>query len=123
MALFVNASSTVARLAGAATLSMALIMSASASAQSTPSNAELLDDFNFFVNTANVELALANARALLDRGLTPEEFLGVVEDSAQLESRFEAAYLRALRYEELDDLAAELYELYEQGRRAIAGHR
>ncbi len=118
MALFVNASSTVARLAGAATLSMALIMSASASAQSTPSNAELLDDFNFFVNTANVELALANARALLDRGLTPEEFLGVVEDSAQLESRFEAAYLRALRYEELDDLAAELYELYEQGRRA-----
>lgn len=118
MALFVNASSTVARLAGAATVSVALLLNASASAQSAPSNAQLLDDFNFFVNTANVELAAANARALLDRGLTPEEFLGVVEDSAQLESRFEAAYLRALRYQELEDLAAELHELYEEGRRA-----
>ncbi|MFI4853375.1 MAG: HEAT repeat domain-containing protein [Phycisphaerales bacterium JB065] len=118
MALFVNASSTVARLAGVATLSMALLMNASASAQSGPSNAELLDDFNFFVNTANIELALANARALIDRGLSPEEFLGVVEDSAQLESRFEAAYLRALRYQELEGVAAELYNLYEEGRRA-----
>lgn len=118
MALFVNASSTVARLAGAATLSMVLLTNASASAQNAPSNAELLDDFNFFVNTANVELALANARALLDRGLTAEEFLGVVEDSAQLESRFEAAYLRALRYQELEGIAAELYSLYEEGRRA-----
>lgn len=118
MALFVNASSTVARLAGAATVTVALLLNASASAQSAPSNAELLDDFNFFVNTANVELAEANARALLDRGLTPEEFLGVVEDSAQLESRFENAYLRALRYQELEDLAAELYNLYEEGRRA-----
>lgn len=118
MALFVNASSTVARLAGAATLSMALLMNATASAQSGPSNAELLDDFNFFVNTANIELALANARALIDRGLSPEEFLGVVEDSAQLESRFEAAYLRALRYQELEGVAAELYNLYEEGRRA-----
>ncbi len=118
MALFVNASSTVARLAGAATLSMVLLTNAAASAQNAPSNAELLDDFNFFVNTANVELALANARALLDRGLTAEEFLGVVEDSAQLESRFEAAYLRALRYQELEGIAAELYSLYEEGRRA-----
>jgi hypothetical protein len=105
-------------MAGAATLSVALLMNASASAQNAPSNAQLLDDFNFFVNTANIELAMANARALLDRGLTPEEFLGVVEDSAQLESRFEAAYLRALRFQELEGLAADLYNLYEEGRRA-----
>lgn len=118
MALFVNASSTVARLAGAATLTAAMLLNAPAFAQSGPSNAELLDDFNFFVNTANIELALANARALLDRGLSPEEFLGVVEDSAQLESRFENAYLRALRYPELEGIAAQLYGLYEDGRRA-----
>jgi len=118
VALFVNASSTVARLAGAATLTAAMLLSAPAFAQSAPSSTELLDDFNFFVNTANIDLALANANALLARGLTPEEFLGVVEDSPQLESRFENAYLRALRFGELEGVAAQLYNLYEEGRRA-----
>jgi len=82
-----------------------------------PTPAQLLEDFNFYVNTANTTMAEANARALLDRGLTPGEFLGLVEDSPRMSDRFDQAYRRALLVPELEGLAADLYRLYIQGRR------
>ncbi len=84
-------------------------------AQPAPSAEQLLEDFNHYVAVANIEMAEANARALLDMGMDPLEFLGVVEDSATLEKRFDMAYRRALVNPDLEALAAELYGLYIDG--------
>lgn len=80
---------------------------------------ELLQDFNHFVFIMQPELAEANARALLDLGLEPVEFVGLVEDSGELQ-RFDEAYRRALRVPALEPVAAELWGLYESGKRARA---
>lgn len=84
------------------------------------SNDELIQGFNHFVFIDNVELAESYARALLDRDLSGEEFLGLIEESARVERRFEAAYRRAMASERLEDEAAALFGLYESGRRARA---
>lgn len=85
-------------------------------ASSDVSPTKLLDDFNFYVNTANVEMAEACAKALLERGLTPPEFVGVVEDSPSTAMRFDQAYRKALLIPRLEGLAAQLWELYRDGR-------
>lgn len=81
---------------------------------------ELLEDFVFYVNVARFDLATANARALLDSGVTPTELVAVVEDEVGLAERFEASYLRALRFVEVEPLAAELWGFYEEGLRERA---
>ncbi len=85
-----------------------------------PSPQQLLEDFNHYVLIDRNELAAANARALLDRNLSPERFLGLVEDSPTMQQRFNQAYRRALLRPELEPLAAELYALYQEGRRERA---
>lgn len=86
-------------------------------AASEASPAQLLEDFIFYVNTANIELALANANALIAKNMTTLEFLGTVEDSPTMKERFDLAYRRALVMPGLEDAAAQLYKLYEGGRR------
>lgn len=81
---------------------------------------QLLEDFIHYVFTANVTMAEATAQALLDRGVAPSRFVGVIEDSPTRQERFEQAYLRALRWPELEGYAARLNELYEGGKREKA---
>ncbi|HBS29177.1 MAG TPA: hypothetical protein DEB06_06925 [Phycisphaerales bacterium] len=99
-----------------------LLAAVPASAQGTTqaSELQLIEDFIFYVNIANPELAKANAQALLDRGVDPKRFLALVEDSATLEDRFDRAYRRALMFTDLEDISARLYRLYEDGRLARA---
>lgn len=92
----------------------------SARAQGDVSDQQLLEDFIFYVNTANLAMAEATATALLDRDLGPARFVGLVEDSATMEDRFEQAYLRGLRFSRLEGLSARLWGQYEAGRRQRA---
>lgn len=85
-----------------------------------PTDAQLLEDFNHYVTIANVEMAKASAQALLDRDIAPATFVGMVEDSVTLQERFDRAYRRAIVNPDLEGLAARLYGLYEEGRRARA---
>lgn len=85
--------------------------------------AQLLDDYVFYVNTANIELANANALALInlyDRDGGPEAFVGLIEDTPRMQDRFDGAYRRAIRFAELEPVAAQLFNLYDAGRRARA---
>jgi CheY-like chemotaxis protein len=85
-----------------------------------PTPAELLNDFTYYVNIARFDLAEANARALLDSGLTPREFVTLVEEEVGMADRFDSAYRRALRFPAIEDEAADLWNFYEEGQRARA---
>ncbi len=87
---------------------------AQAPAQQT--DAQLVEDFNHYVTIANIEMAKASAQALIDRGMAPATFVGIVEDSATMQERFERAYRRAILMPDLEALAGRLYGLYEEGR-------
>jgi len=80
----------------------------------------LLEDFSHYVIIANDDLAMANARAILDLSMAPADFLAVVEDDPRLKDRFEQTYRKALLRPGLQGVAAELFELYELGRRSRA---
>ncbi|MGD9691813.1 MAG: hypothetical protein AB7R63_07305 [Phycisphaerales bacterium] len=82
---------------------------------SNATNEQLLTDFIHYVKIDQKELAAANARALLDRGLSAEQFLGLVEDSPQASQRFDEAIRQALRDPALEGLAAELFGRFRQG--------
>ena len=78
------------------------------------SPSELLEDFVFYVNVARFDLAVANARAILGSEITPLEFATLVEREIGLADRFEQAYLRALRFDQVEGVAADLWGLYEE---------
>ncbi len=78
-------------------------------------NQQLLTDFIHYVKIDQKELAASYGRALLERGLSPEEFLGLVEDSPQATQRFDEAVRQALRDPALEALAAELFGQFRQG--------
>lgn len=80
----------------------------------------LLEDFAFYVNIANTELAKANAEALIKKIADARKMLALVEDSANMQSRFDEAYRRAMLNPDLEPYAAALWQLYEEGRRARA---
>lgn len=84
------------------------------------SNEQLLEDYIHFVLIRNDELALSYANALLDRGISPREFVGLVEDSPTTTQRFEKATRLAILSGELEQIAAMLDTLYEEGRLAQA---
>jgi len=81
-----------------------------------PTAQQLLSDFNHYVLIRNDELALANARALLDRGMEPTEFVALIEDAGREAERFEDAIRRAMVVPALDDAAGELFKMFEQGK-------
>ena len=107
-------------------LSVALLValaggaSAPASAQGAASRTDqearqLLDDFAHFVYIRNDDLAAAYAQAILDLGLTPMEFVAVVEDDPRLRERFEETARRALVIDAVEPAAAQLRTLFEEG--------
>lgn len=82
-----------------------------------PTNSELLDDFRHYVITRQDQLAEASGAALLSRGLTPEEFVGLVEDSRFGLEGFENAIRKGLFIDQVESIAAQLEQLYQQGRK------
>lgn len=74
----------------------------------------LLRDFIHYARIDQRDLARSNAQALLDRGLDPQDILALVEDSGEVQ-RFEETVLRAQRVPQLEDVAARLLRMYEQG--------
>ncbi len=109
------------RAATAALLSLA-VSGAAIAQQDAPakSDQELLEDFIHFVQIARLDAAEAYARELIDRQVDPRQFIGMVEDSATMSERFQTAVGRAMRFAELEGVAAELEKLYEAGRLARA---
>ncbi len=76
----------------------------------------LLNDFLHFVLIRNDELAESYANAILKRGLTPIDFVGLVEDSPRAAQRFDDAVRKAMVVGSLEGVAAELNNLFNQGR-------
>jgi len=76
----------------------------------------LLNDFIHYVLIRNDELAESYANAILKRGLTPVEFVGLVEDSPRASQRFDDAVRKAMVVGSLEGVAAELNNLFNQGR-------
>ncbi len=97
-----------------------LVLALSARGQDASTINQLLEDFIFYTNTANPELAAANGNALLEAGVAPKDFVGLIEDTPAMADRFEKAYRKALRYPELEGIAGALFTLYEDGHRARA---
>lgn len=83
---------------------------------------ELVADFIHFIQINQPELAEVYGAEILARGLEPREFLGVIEDSNEID-RFLDALGRARQSqlnENLRSIADRLDNLYEQGRLAKA---
>jgi len=80
------------------------------------STVELLEDFAYFVTIRQDELAKSYANAILDRDLSPREFVGIVEDDPQVRRKFDDTVRRAMFVPALEDSAARLDRLYEEGR-------
>jgi len=83
--------------------------------QTTRSETELLEDFNHFVFIDKYDLAEATAVELLDRGITPRQFVGLVEDSNEID-RFEKAVAKAMRSGDAEGAAARLQRLWDRGK-------
>lgn len=82
-----------------------------------PTTEELLDDFRHYVITRQDELAEAAGVAILSRGVTAEEFVGIIEDSRFGVDGFEQAIRQAVFIDALERTASQLEQLYQQGRR------
>ncbi|KAA0216743.1 MAG: hypothetical protein EDM82_03330 [Cyanobacteria bacterium CYA] len=86
-----------------------------AQAEPEQTNAELLEDFEHFMLIANYELASDVGATLMNRGLSPVEFVQLVEESRNLR-RYEQALARAMNVADLEDLAALMDRTYRQGK-------
>ncbi len=75
---------------------------------------ELLSNFIHFVKIARFDVAAGEAAALLDTGLTEEEFVDLVDESGELD-RFQSAIAQALRVDGLEQIAGELNAMYRNG--------
>lgn len=82
-----------------------------------PTKSELLDDFRHYVITRQDELAQAAGSALLSQGISPEEFVGLVEDSRFGVDGFEQAIRKGVFIDSVEIVASQLEQLYERGRR------
>lgn len=76
---------------------------------------ERLANYIHFIKIARYDVAAGEASALLDSGITPEEFVDLVDSLGELD-RFQSAVARGLRVEAVQDVAARLDELYRVGR-------
>lgn len=88
---------------------------AGATAQQQPSEIQLLKDFAHYVRINQNELAAATGQALLDRGLKPADFAALVDDSPEAQ-RFEETIIRAQKQPAIEEIAAAILSLYEQGK-------
>lgn len=123
----IDAARTLAILAGAVLAAAPLSASAPARAQGAARQQatdaapeQLLADFVHYVKIDQRELAESYGKALLELNLKPEQFLALVEDTPQAQTRFDEAVRDALRDARLEPIASELERLVEQGRLAQA---
>tara|TARA_R110000868_G_scaffold411617_1_gene706093 strand:- start:165732 stop:167849 length:2118 start_codon:yes stop_codon:yes gene_type:complete len=79
----------------------------------------LLRDFIHFVKIARFDVAADLGRQLLDAGLTPEEFVDLVDSSREL-GRFEEAVAAGMRVPALEPISAQLDKAYRSGKLARA---
>lgn len=79
----------------------------------------LLRDFIHFVKIARFDVAADLGQQLMDSGLSPEEFVDLVDSSREL-SRFEESIAAAMRVPALQPVAAELDKAYRSGKLARA---
>lgn len=97
---------------------LALALGRSACAWPTPQ--ELLNDFTHYAIIANIELAAANAQALMDSGITNDKLAEMLDEGKVTEKRFDDAIQRAMMIKELEPIAAELNRRVEAGRLDLA---
>jgi len=79
----------------------------------------LLRDFIHFVKIARFDVAADLGGQLLDSGLSPEQFVDLVDSSREL-SRFEESIAASMRVAALEPIAARLDTLYRTGKLARA---
>lgn len=108
----------LALVGAAATPSMLLAQSGTAPARE-PTHAQLLEDFMHYTLIDNPALAVEFGQALLDKNLSPTDFVKLVEGTREGYTKFERAILQGLRNREVEPVAAGLLGLYEQGRLAM----
>jgi HEAT repeat protein len=77
----------------------------------------LLRDFIHFVRIARFDIAADLGRQLLDTGITPEQFVDLVEQARETE-RFEESVASAMRVPVLEPVAGALDRLYRDGKLA-----
>lgn len=80
---------------------------------------ELLRDFIHFVKIARYDVAADLGRQLLDEGLSPMEFVDLVEGSREMD-RFEQAVAAAMRVPVLEPVAAKMDLMFRDGKLARA---
>ncbi len=98
----------------------------SAGAQDAPASAdrtmeETLRDFIHFVRIARYDAAHALGQELLDAGMSPIEFVDLVEQTGEFD-RFERSVAEAMRVQSLEAVAAGLDRLFRDGKLARARH-
>ncbi|MEQ8769998.1 MAG: hypothetical protein RIB60_05765 [Phycisphaerales bacterium] len=93
----------------------------SATAAPDRTQEETLRDFIHFVRIARYDAAEALGRELLDSGLSPMEFVDLVERTGELD-RFERSVAEAMRVQSVEEVAAGLDRLFRDGKLARARH-
>lgn len=106
-------------LAGVAAMPAMLLAQSGTAPAREPTHAQLLEDFMHYTLIDNPTLAVEFGQALLDKNLSPTDFVKLVEGTREGYSKFERAILQGLRNREVEPVAAGLLGLYEQGRLAM----
>ncbi len=101
------------------TATTAIGMTAVQPANDRDAEQTLLRDFIHFVKIARFDVAADLGRQLLDAGLTPEEFVDLVDSSREL-GRFEEAVAAGMRVPVLEPISAQLDKAYRSGKLARA---
>lgn len=104
----------------AAVLAAGLAVAAPAFAQDAgPTNETLLEDFSHFVRIDRHDAAAALGQELMRRGLTPAEFVKLVEGSRD-PRRFNDTIARSMRVPALEPIAASMLKAFDSGMLAAA---
>lgn len=99
-----------------ATMLATLAGPSAALAQGEPlTNRRLLADFMHYVLIDQRDASIATGRMLLDRGLTPADWVNLIEESGEA-ARFESVVVRAQRQGEVDAIATQIARMLHQGR-------
>lgn len=92
----------------------------SAEAAARRTDLQLLNDFIHYVRVARYDLAADLASELLDRGVTDEAFVALVESDPEALRRFDETLALATRVPALEDLAGRLSTKFDAGKLARA---
>ena len=101
--------------AGFLAASLMLNSAALATQDGAASNRQLLADFMHYVLIDQRDASIATGRTLLGRGLSPSDWVNLIEDSGD-GSRFEEVVIRAQRQGDVERIAADIARQLNQGR-------